>query len=240
MKNVLLGFAAAIVMVCAAFLFLQHQAQEKLQADNAALMQQLAQLQNDNESLSNQLAAAGDAKSLSDEQFNELLKLRGEVGVLRNQLGEIGKLREENKRLQAAQLDPNAQRQEILDAEKQQHDVMMQKLDDAKQGVLAFILFADDNQKQFPTNFAQASLYTNTNYTEQIESNFDMTYHGSISSITNVSETIVLKEKQAWQALNGKWMKTYGFADGHAEIHTEPNGNFDDWESKHTIPSPNQ
>lgn len=235
-----LALSALVVVGGITMFMIQKQALEKLRADNDLLTQQLTQLQADNEGLSNQLAAVGDAKSLSDEQFNELLKLRGEVGVLRNQLGEIGKLREENKRLQAAQLDPNAQRQEILDAEKQQHDVMMQKLDDAKQGVLAFILFADDNQKQFPTNFAQASLYTNTNYTEQIESHFDMTYQGSISSITNVSETIVLKEKQAWQALNGKWMKTYGFADGHAEIRTEPNGNFDDWESKHTIPSPNQ
>jgi prepilin-type processing-associated H-X9-DG protein len=51
----------------------------------------------------------------------------------------------------------------------------------------------------------------------------------------------VLKEKQAWQALDGKWKKTYGFADGHAEIHMEPSGNFDDWESQHTIsPPPNQ
>ena len=75
---------------------------------------------------------------------------------------------------------------------------------------------------------------------KQIETNFDMLYQGSITNIANPSTTIVLKEKQAWQALNGKWMKTYGFADGHAEVQTKPNGNFDDWESQHTISPPNQ
>jgi predicted nuclease with TOPRIM domain len=102
MKNVLLGFAAAIVIVCAAFLFLQHQAQEKLRAENESLAQQFAQLQTDNESLSNRLATVGDSKSLTDEQFNELLKLRGEVGKLRQQTNELGKLREENRQLNAA------------------------------------------------------------------------------------------------------------------------------------------
>ncbi|MFZ0828889.1 MAG: hypothetical protein WAO02_15845 [Verrucomicrobiia bacterium] len=37
-----------------------------------------------------------------------------------------------------------------------------------------------------------------------------------------------------------EWMKTYGFADGHAEIHTEPSGNFDDGDSQRIIsPPPN-
>jgi prepilin-type processing-associated H-X9-DG protein len=48
----------------------------------------------------------------------------------------------------------------------------------------------------------------------------------------------VLKEKQAWQTPDGKWVKTYGFADGHAEIHTEPNGNFDDYEKDRMVPPP--
>ena len=47
------------------------------------LTQQLTQLQTDNENLSNRLAAAGNSKPLSDEQMNELLKLRGEVGQLK-------------------------------------------------------------------------------------------------------------------------------------------------------------
>ncbi|MDD5140061.1 MAG: sigma-70 family RNA polymerase sigma factor [Verrucomicrobiales bacterium] len=235
-----LAFSALVVVGATTAIVVQHQTQEKLRAENAALAQQVAQLQTDNENLSNRLAASGDSKSLSDKQFNELLKLRGEVGVLRQQINELGRLREENRQLQTSQRDASVQQQAIIDAEEQQQKAAIQKLNDAKQGVLAFIMFASDNHEEFPTNFAQASRYMKDDYMNQIETNFDMLYQGSIANIANPSATIVLKEKQAWQALNGKWMKTYGFADGHAEVHTEPDGNFDGWESQRIISPPNQ
>jgi RNA polymerase sigma factor (sigma-70 family) len=79
------AFSAIVVAgVATAFLF-QHQAQEKLRAENGSLTQQLAQLQTDNENLSNQLTTIGDSQKLTDEQFNELLKLRGEVTRLRRE-----------------------------------------------------------------------------------------------------------------------------------------------------------
>ncbi len=233
-----LGVSALVAAGATAALVIQHQAQIKLRAENKSLSQQIVQLQADNGSLSNRLAAAGGSRSLSDEQFDELLKLRGEVGVLGQQTKELGKLREENQRLQTAQHDAGVQRQAIIDAEEQQQKATLQKLSDAKQGVLAFIMFADDNQNQFPTNVAQASRYVNGDFINQIETNFDIAYQGSITNIANPSATIVLKEKQAWQTLNGNWMKTYGFADGHAEVHTAPNGNFDDWENQHTTSPP--
>src|ERR1035437_4576161 len=72
-----LAFSALVVAGAATAFVIQHQAQEKLRADNQALTQQLAQLQTDNESLSNRLATTGESKSLSDDKLNELLKLRG-------------------------------------------------------------------------------------------------------------------------------------------------------------------
>jgi RNA polymerase sigma factor (sigma-70 family) len=93
MTKLKLGVSAIVVAGAATALVFQHQAQEKLRAENEALAQQLAQLQTDNESLSNRLAAIGEAKTLTDEQFNELLKLRGEVGLLHRQTNELGKLR---------------------------------------------------------------------------------------------------------------------------------------------------
>lgn len=89
-----LGISALIVASATTAFVIQHRAQEKLRAENGALTQQIAQLQTDNESLSNRLAEIGDAKKLLDDQFNELLKLRGEVGLLRQQKNELGKLRE--------------------------------------------------------------------------------------------------------------------------------------------------
>jgi len=77
-----LAISALVVAGATTVFVIQHQAQEKLRVENEALAQQLAQMQTDNESLSNRLAAVGDAKTLSDEQLNELVKLRGEVARL--------------------------------------------------------------------------------------------------------------------------------------------------------------
>src|SRR5476649_1763872 len=86
MKNLLAGIVIAGLIVCAAFLYLQRQAQEKLRAEDESLQQQIAQLKADKENLSNLAAQTKNSQSLPNEQFNELLKLRGEVGVLRQQL----------------------------------------------------------------------------------------------------------------------------------------------------------
>jgi RNA polymerase sigma factor (sigma-70 family) len=80
-----LAFSALVVAGAVTAFVIQHQTQNKLRADNESLRQQITQLQTDNESLSNQLATVGNSKSLSDEQFNELLRLRGEVTLLRQQ-----------------------------------------------------------------------------------------------------------------------------------------------------------
>jgi RNA polymerase sigma factor (sigma-70 family) len=240
MTKLKLGISALVVAGAATALVVQHQTQTKLGEENQSLRQQMTQLQTDNESLSNRLAAVGDSKLLSDDKLNELLKLRGEVGLLRRQVGEIGKLRAENQRLQTTQLDANAQRQAGIDADKEEQHATMLKISGAQQGVLAFIMFATDNNQQWPTNFAQARPYLG-NSVEQVETNFDVAYQGLITNLTNPSTAIVLKEKQAWQSLNGKWKKTYGFADGHSEVHTEANGNFNDWENQHSVlPPPNQ
>ncbi len=96
-----LAVSALVVAGATTALVVQHQAQEKLRSGNAALAQQLGQLQADNENLSNRLATAGDAQALSDKERTELLKLRGEVGVLRRQTNEIERLKQENQQLHA-------------------------------------------------------------------------------------------------------------------------------------------
>jgi hypothetical protein len=101
-----LAFSVLIIASAATALVVQQQTLNKLRAENAAQQQQITELKNDASSLSNQLADAGDSKKLTDEQFNELLKLRGEVGVLRRQTNELGQLREENQRLQATITKP--------------------------------------------------------------------------------------------------------------------------------------
>ena len=62
---------------------------QTLQQQQATLTEQIAQLKSDNEGLSNRVAQASRSPPLSSERLRELLKLRGEVGVLRRQQREL-------------------------------------------------------------------------------------------------------------------------------------------------------
>ena len=88
-----LGVISALVVVgVATQLGLQHQAQIKLREQNLSLRQQVDQLAfvaAKNERLSNQLGQDQTPKPLSDEQFSELMRLRGEAGVQKNELAKL-------------------------------------------------------------------------------------------------------------------------------------------------------
>ena len=232
-----LAFSAVLVASAATAIVTQHQNLEKLHQQSALLQQQLAQLETEKADLSNQLASAGNSSKLTDDQFNELLKLRGEVGVLRQQTAGFEKLREENQRLQAIQNNANLQEQANVAAKEQERQDAYQRMNRAKAGMLGVIMFANDNQSICPVTIDQVANYLGTNAVA-VETNFDLVYQGSVTNITNPSGTIVLKENQAWLANSGKWAKTYGFADGHSEIHTEPDGNFDIYEKDHIVVPP--
>ena len=119
-------------------------------------------------------------------------------------------------------------------------DALMQKMSDAKQGILALIMFASDNTNQYPANLDQAANYMRNDYMKVVESNFDFINPGSTTNVVHSAETILLKEKEPWQGPGGDWMKIYGFADGHVEVHKGLNGNFDNFEKEHTVAASGQ
>jgi RNA polymerase sigma factor (sigma-70 family) len=225
---------------------IQHQTQSKLREENQSLRQQidrLAQLKTENERLSNLLAQANGSQ-LSKDQVSELMKLRGEVGLLRRQTNELGKLREENQRLQAAMVNSaqDSAKAEFNPVAEQGHHIARV----AKNASLPLVMYANDHQYQFPTNWDQAAPYfsealgsdplfrSTTDYL-QAAKEFEIAYQGSQVEIKNPGSVILIRERRAWQTLDGKWAKAYGFADGHGEVHVEPDDNFDAWEKQHMI-----
>jgi hypothetical protein len=92
MTKIKLGITAIVVAGAATTLLIQYQSQNKLRHENEALQQQVSQLQSLSEALANQPVPQVDSKSLSEEQLKELMKLRGQVGVLRRETNELGKL----------------------------------------------------------------------------------------------------------------------------------------------------
>jgi hypothetical protein len=107
-----LGISVLVVTGATTAFVVQHQVQTKLREENESLTQQLARLQSDNKSLSSLAAQTNKPASLPNDQFNELLRLRGEVGMLRQQTNELGRFRQENRKLLsqvAAQSEPTNQ-----------------------------------------------------------------------------------------------------------------------------------
>ena len=87
--------AAIVVASVLTPALVHHRAQTKLAEQDRALRRQagrLAELQKENERLANLLAEANDSRSLPSGQFNELLRLRGQVGRLNRDVQELTRL----------------------------------------------------------------------------------------------------------------------------------------------------
>jgi len=76
--------AAALTAAIGTGIFEAHQ-NSQLREQNELLTQQIASPQTNHESFSNRIADSGEAKRLSNDQLNELLKLRGEISVLQSE-----------------------------------------------------------------------------------------------------------------------------------------------------------
>jgi hypothetical protein len=67
---------------------------------------------------------------------------------------------------------------------------------------------------------------------------FELAYTGSTTGMTNAGSVIMVRESQAWPTLDGKWAKTYGFMDGHSEVHVQISDDFDPFEQQHSLSAP--
>jgi hypothetical protein len=187
---------------------------------------------------------------------NELLRLRNEVGQLRTQLAAASHPRHEEPA--PVKTDQN----EITPQEEMKRQGIA-KMNYARQWLIAFLIYADHNNGQFPTNFAQADPFldsaakTEHNLKDYefppggikyglIPDNYEITFQGELQSIKNPSQQIVLREKQPQQTEDGGYVRTYGFADGHTEVHRASVDHrrdeigFEAWEAQHGVVAQSQ
>jgi hypothetical protein len=66
-------------------------------------------------------------------------------------------------------------------------------------------------------------------------SDFEIAFNGKVGDIREPNRIIVMKEKESRLNPGGKWTRAYGFADGHSELHSTPDGNFEPWEREHLV-----
>jgi len=227
------------LVIAVAILVLQRAQISKLTAELQSAKQQVEQPA----AAETPAPASQPTNTLTAEQSAELLRLRAQVTALQRQTNEITKLQAENARMRGAlasamKAAPAANESEPpLTEERRQ---AMARLTDSKTYALALLMHAEDNQQRFATNLDQVAAYlakgehsspTGTNI-------FDVVFQGSRESVTNPGSIILVREHQAHQSSAGNWTKTYGFLDGHSEIHSEPTGNFDAYEQQHSSPPP--
>ena len=210
-------------------LVLQHQARAKLRGQEDSLRQQQSQLSVLTEE-SKRLSDLAASSSLSSNQPEELQRLRAEASTLQQQTSTVARLRDENRRLQASVARPPTP--------LEMREEAIARMNFSKHWMLALMLYAQKHEDLFPTEFGlamdflpeQAKAETNVT-TEQ----FEIVYQGKWSDVKKPAQTIVLREKQARQTPNGNWTRAYGFADGHSEIHSAADGNFEPWEKERIL-----
>ena len=212
-------------------LILQHQASATQRAADDSLRRQaekLQQLAAENERLG-KLAKA--SRSAGDGA--ELVRLRAQASALSQQASSLPDLRRENRRLQAAA----SQTRTPLQAAEES----MAKGSFAKNWVLAFMIYCAEHGGRFPTNFEQAASFLQREgklETNVTTAQFEIVYQGTRDGLVKPGETIVLREKQPWLGQDGKLVKVYGFGDGHAQLHSEADGEFDAYEQQHLAQRP--
>ena len=94
----------ATIVGLAVAIFFEHQWKRALGREHQTLEQRLeemSRLAGSNEQLSDLVAEANFRRAMDDDQSHELLRLRGQVSVLRQQTKELETLRAENRQAHA-------------------------------------------------------------------------------------------------------------------------------------------
>jgi RNA polymerase sigma factor (sigma-70 family) len=227
-----LTLGTLVVAGAATALVAQHQTQNKLAGENQALREQLAQLQADNMSLSNRVAGPGSTSSLSDDEHNELLKLRGEVGVLRRQANEVQAAGDQKVHTAEQTL---ADASTAIDRFKGNESATVNAM---KQVGLAIRIYENSHDSQFPTNIVQLKEeLPDTNEISGIDLySFEFIDNGPAQF--EHPNMVELRERLARQAPDGTWSRIYGLTDGSVQTATSFDGNFDAWEKVNTYVAP--
>ncbi len=219
------------------------------QQQGNSLSNQIDELTRQRDDLSAQLTSSRDAQPKSGG--NEVLRLRNEVGQLRTQLAAAARVRREEPA-------PVTRDENAVTPQEEMKQQAIAKMNYARQWVMAFIIYADHNDGQFPTNFAEADPFLDQGAKTEhnlkpgefppngrkfglIPDNYEITYQGSLQTLTSPSTQIVLREKEPQPTEDGSYVRTYGFADGHIEVHKaaavhQPDeSGFEAWEAQHGV-----
>ena len=181
-----------------------------------------------------------EARRLRDERL-ELMRLRDEVTRLKAQ---------QNHEVNLVSPESSTNPPALTRAEQREINktIGLAKLNFAKTWGWAFLRYAQQNDGKFPRFFPEAAEFlpevpAELQWINALTgtSDFEILYDGKLADLQNPSGIIVLREKNPFNIQeSGAASKTYLFADGHTEIHTAHDGNFEAWENSHRASAPTQ
>jgi len=241
MIPVKLGIVSAVILASLATpVVVQRDARAGLREKRAALRQQtdrLAESTAENRRLSNLVAQAKAA--FSDEQFRELMRLRGEVGMLRRQTNATQLLREENRRLEA-RLNTTQNQPTTMSPGELQQGLLTEKREAMRNICLqlpqALQRFASDHTNQTPTDLLQLRNYFSTSAGESMLGLRLFQLVSDRPEIVVPANALLLRDPEEHRKPDGKWARLYAYGDGRIVEATSDDGNFDAWEKQHTSP----
>lgn len=112
---------------------------------------------------------------------------------------------------------------------------------------LDFHIYARNHNDRFPESWEQALSMSQhrsrlkdpaelATYMNFLTNNFEIVYRGETEGAFDPGKTILFREKQPRRSPKGEWVKVYGFVDGSARIHTEPDeASFEAWEQQRMV-----
>lgn len=217
------GIAAAL----AVWLVVERHSDNELRDESAALRQQLCQLEQP--SASPPLTSNADSDELENllREHSELLKLRGEVGVLRDTM-------EKKQGELAAAQSQNAQMQTLSNAQlKADWAITSSDLNVLKHIGVACRNYAANNGNLLPTNIGQIQNDKYVEYPTGVGPNsYEFFDYGQPLPTSAPGYYPLARESQALLYPSGQWKRVYLLADGSVQIGTSDDGNFDSWEQQ--------
>jgi RNA polymerase sigma factor (sigma-70 family) len=171
------------------------------------------------------------------KEKSELIRLRGEVGVLRQQASELKKLRDENRRIQIAPVAQN-QISQLSEEDLKFNAHQAATINAMKLLGLSMRLYAQDHDNRFATDFDQMQNEIGpTKFSGGIELDAFEFVNAGLVNVT-MPDMIIFRERVARLAPNGKWERVYTLADGSVQRIQSSDGNFDHFEKSRLISPP--
>lgn len=209
-----LGIAGAIVIAGLAGGLVLKQQETELRAQYERQKRQIEAQQLEIEALKQKPQPTVVDRSLSDDERTELLRLRGQIGVLRREVEDLEKV---NKQRVVPSPQP-VETVQVNQSEEIDKATRARNINTAKRWVLAFHMHAASNLGVYPASFEEAAKTVEEVPDAEATQGFELFPLGNIkvSQLENPGKTIVMRGG-LFQTVTGDWTRTYGMADGSVQ-----------------------